>query len=414
MKKILLSVLLGVVFIVLTGVLAMSVYVNKSIVDEGEVDPSMLALFYDSYEENREEFRRMSTSLQERFDDVEVDKHIVKSEVDSDLSIDTVYVPAQNKPQKLMIVSSGIHGIEGFTGSAVQRFFVRELIKSEDLDNIGILLIHSVNPYGFKYGRRVSENGVDMNRNFDVSKTLFDIGNEGYEKIYKFLNPQKKAKTGFFRNTFFFIKSVYHILKYKMEALRQATVQGQYAFKNGVFYGGNNFEPQKEWIERLILDKISDYECIFLVDVHTGYGERGKLHFLPGEVHEETGKILLQEMFEDFVIDWPVGNFYKVKGGFRDYVWNLIPSDKKYIGVVFEFGTLNSRQTVGAIRSLHNMVLENQGFQQGYKNSEAEKRVKDRFREMFFPSSEIWRSQIMKQVDEVLPVLIDRYTQLVL
>ncbi|MCK4794411.1 MAG: hypothetical protein KAV87_62360, partial [Desulfobacteraceae bacterium] len=86
MKKIMLSVLLGVVFLVLAGVLAMSVYVNKSIVDEGEVDPSMLALFYDSYEENREEFRRMSTSLQERFDDVEVDKHIVKSEVDSDLS----------------------------------------------------------------------------------------------------------------------------------------------------------------------------------------------------------------------------------------------------------------------------------------------------------------------------------------
>ncbi|HEB09982.1 MAG TPA: DUF2817 domain-containing protein, partial [Spirochaetales bacterium] len=94
--------------------------------------------------------------------------------------------------------------------------------------------------------------------------------------MYEYLNPPPKAESGFFSNTFFFIKSMYHILKYKMEALRQATVQGQYAFKNGIYYGGNNFEPQKEWIERLILDKISDYECIFLVDVHTGYGERGK------------------------------------------------------------------------------------------------------------------------------------------
>ena len=82
------------------------------------------------------------------------------------------------------------------------------------------------------------------------------------------------------------------------------------------------------------------------------------------------------------------------------------------MGVVFEFGTMDSQKTVGSIRTLHNMILENQGFHHGYKNSKAEKAVKMRFREMFFPSSEIWRSQVMDQTDDIFSVLIDRYAEI--
>lgn len=199
-----------------------------------------------------------------------------------------------------------------------------------------------------------------------------------------------------------------------MRALRQATVQGQYEFSDGIFYGGNDFEPQKEWLERLIAEKTNDYELVFEIDIHTGLGERGKLHYLPGYDQDPKSKTFLEELFKDHTIDWPnrEKEFYTVTGMFRQYVGSLLSADKKYIRIAFEYGTLNSQSVTGSIRSLHNMILENQGFQHGYENSETENLVKHRFREMFFPSSEIWRSQIMKQTSEILPVLINRYAQL--
>lgn len=375
---------------------------------------SMLNYFYETYDENREQFRKTAALLEKQFTGVEISKLTAASKIDTDLSIDAVYIPAQKKLEKIIIMTSGVHGIEGFTGSAIQRYFMKEVLGAELLQNTGVLLIHAINPYGFRYGRRVSENNIDMNRNFDIDKDLFLIKNEGFAKIYQFLNPQKEVKAGYFRNSFFFIKTVYYILKYKMVTLRQSTVQGQYEFRNGIFYGGDDFEFQKKWLEDLILEKTGDYKYVFVIDIHTGYGERGKLHFLPGNVQDENGKTLLKTMFRDYTIDWPrkERQFYTIRGGFRGYVGNLLPHDKNYIGIVFEFGTLNSQELAGSVRSLHNMIIENQGFHHGYKNNQSEKIVKTRFREMFFPSSEIWRSQIMKQASEILPVLTDRYTKL--
>jgi hypothetical protein len=414
MKRFLKSILLTTLIFFVLGFLALSFAVNRKIADKGEVDLSMLTFFHETYDENREQFRRLAASLQREFSDVEISKCIVKSKVDSDLTIDAVYVPPQSEAKKLLIMTSGVHGMEGFTGSAIQQYFVTKVLDGEVLQNMGVLLIHAINPYGFKYQRRVSENNVDMNRNFHSNKDLFAKKNDDYASIYRFLNPQRKVRAGYFRNSLFFLKSSYLISKYSMRALRQATVQGQYEFSNGIFYGGNDFEPQKEWLERLIAEKTNDYELVFVIDIHTGLGERGKLHFLPGYVQELNSKTLLDTMFREHTLEWPnTGKeFYLATGFFRQYVGSLISADKKYIRIAFEYGTLNSQSIIGSIGSLHNMILENQGFHHGYENSKTENLVKHRFREMFFPSSKIWRYQIMKQTSEILPVLIDRYAQL--
>lgn len=414
MRKIIKSISLVTLILSLLGFLALSFAANRKTADKGEVDPSMLTFFHETYDENREQFRRLAASLQREFSDVEISKCIVKSEVDSDLTIDAVYIPAQNEAEKLLVMTSGVHGMEGFTGSAVQQYFMTKVLDVEVLQNMGVLLIHAINPYGFKYHRRVSENNVDMNRNFHSSKDLFAKKNEGYASIYHFLNPQGKARAGYFGNSLFFLESSYMISKYSMRALRQATVQGQYEFSKGIFYGGNDFEPQKEWLERLIAEKTNDYELVFVIDIHTGLGERGKLHYLPGYLQELNRKTLLDTMFREHALEWPnTGKeFYLATGFFRQYVGSLISADKKYIRIAFEYGTLNSQSIIGSIRSLHNMILENQGFHHGYENSKIENLVKHRFKEMFFPSSKVWRYQIMKQTSEILPVLIERYAQL--
>jgi len=53
-----------------------------------------------------------------------------------------------------------------------------------------VILIHAVNPFGFAWGRRVTEENVDLNRNFvDFSKPL--PANPDYEALAEHINPRE-------------------------------------------------------------------------------------------------------------------------------------------------------------------------------------------------------------------------------
>src|ERR1017187_2690624 len=82
-----------------------------------------------------------------------------------DLYTDVVRI-GSSRPDRILIVISGTHGVEGFCGSACQT----EYLKSECAARIGeqtaIYLVHGLNPYGFSWLRRVTHENVDLNRNF--------------------------------------------------------------------------------------------------------------------------------------------------------------------------------------------------------------------------------------------------------
>ena len=64
-----------------------------------------------------------------------------------------------------LVVISGTHGPEGYTGSACQLGF----LESSDLRNLfsthRVVLVHAHNPFGFAWMRRTTEGNVDLNRN---------------------------------------------------------------------------------------------------------------------------------------------------------------------------------------------------------------------------------------------------------
>ena len=47
---------------------------------------------------------------------------------------------------KTIISSSGVHGVEGYPGSAIQLSIMDKLAKSEPFDDHGVIFIHAVNP----------------------------------------------------------------------------------------------------------------------------------------------------------------------------------------------------------------------------------------------------------------------------
>ena len=390
-------------------------------------DQALLGYFEPDYERSRAEFRRLATGLEEEHRGVERGAIAVPGQRDlaadgpatleapGDLTIDWVYVPAQARPRRLLIVTSGIHGAEGPVGSAVQRYFMDAVLPRTELDELSVLLVHALNPFGFRHMRRVTENNVDLNRNFDTAPDLFALQNPGYRAISDMLNPETPVDLGSLQSRLFAERAVLLIARHGMSTLRQAILQGQYEIARGVYFGGHAFEPHKAGLESLLTRIIPAHVAVMLVDLHTGYGQRGTLHLYPNPPATEVIERDTEAVFAGYHIDWPHRDedFYSTTGGLLDWVGKLLDRDtQRYVPMVFEFGTLDSHTTPGAIDSLQRTVFENQGFHHGHASPSDEAEVRRRFSEMFYPSSPRWRTQVMATARDLWPVILGRFAAL--
>lgn len=106
------------------------------------------------------------------------------------LSIDiALFSPA--RAETLLIITSGVHGVEGFCGSGCQTGLLHddELFARLATAKVALLLVHAVNPYGFAHLRRVNEDNVDLNRN-SVDFAEAACANPAYLEVDPLLLPR--------------------------------------------------------------------------------------------------------------------------------------------------------------------------------------------------------------------------------
>ncbi len=150
------------------------------------------------------------------------------------LYIDIVYFGSENAT-KLLIHTSGVHGVEGFAGSAIQLFIIKNRLGKIDKD-IAIVFVHIVNPYGMAWYRRVNENNVDLNRNITNRRGVFtDKCHPIYHKLNNFLNPKSEPWSW---DLNFVINAVIAKIKYNPVDLKNAIAAGQNVYSKGLFFSG--------------------------------------------------------------------------------------------------------------------------------------------------------------------------------
>ena len=374
-----------------------------------EVNPEQLQYFRESYPDCREAFRDAVANIP--YDSIRAGGISINSKVDSDLTVDWCYIPAKIKNKRLLILNSGLHGIEGYTGSAIQLMFLDKILDKLSRDSLGILLVHGLNPYGFKYHRKVTENNVDLNRNCVIDTAMYHSRNTGYAALTDLLMPQDEVNINSLTNRFFHIVAIKKIIEKSMPVLRQAALQGQYDFDKGIYYGGKDYEPQIKALEPLFKDIMNQYPLILNVDLHTAYGERGTMHLFLNPVDNDQVKRGLESIFEGEKIDW--GNskdFYTINGEYLGWV-NHLADTSLCLPMLFEFGTLDSQTTFGSLKSIQIMINENQGAHYGFKNEKSEKKVKHDFDEMYYPSSEKWRTKVMNDAYNKISRMVKRFEE---
>jgi len=135
--------------------------------------------------------------------------------------------------QSLLIVSSACHGVEGYCGSGVQVFATHDAewrAKARDA-GVAVLYIHALNPHGFSHVRRVTNENVDLNRNFqDFSQPL--PVNPAYAEIHQLLLPAQWPPTA--ENE---AAIAAYIAQNGLAKFQAAVSQGQHPFADGQFFG---------------------------------------------------------------------------------------------------------------------------------------------------------------------------------
>jgi hypothetical protein len=373
--------------------------------------PENQAYFQETYMDCRKSFLDAALKLKGLYAGVEISDLAVERPIDPDLHVDYCYIPAQGSFERLFILISGVHGVEGYAGSAIQQMFLSEMVKEIYPKDTGLLIIHGVNPFGFKNNRRVTENNVDLNRNGSTEAGLYQSENQGYNDLNSFLNPKHKVSLTSFGNFFFHLTAGEKILRYSVDAVKQAVLQGQYRYEKGICYGGTEREPSVNLVIPLIQQVAENYKMVFSVDLHTGYGENGTLHLFPDPLADAEKKAQMETIFSGLRIYWGRNHdAYQATGEFAAYLEQSLP-EKHCLTMTLEFGTLDTHTFMGAVKALHLMMMENQGFHYGYKTRQDELKVKSGFLESWYPLSEAWRSKVIEDSRQVLSQALTEYAK---
>ena len=90
-----------------------------------------------------------------------------------------------------VLYGTATDGAEGFCGSGCQTGLMESGFTKSLPDNVRLVLIHAIKPFGFAWLRRVTEENVDLNRNFvDHSAADYSV-NEGYEALHSVIFPDE-------------------------------------------------------------------------------------------------------------------------------------------------------------------------------------------------------------------------------
>lgn len=310
------------------------------------------------------------------------------------LVTDTLWL-GDPRARSVLVLISATHGVEGFAGSAIQCDFLQ--YRQQLPDNVAVLLVHALNPWGFAWLRRCDRNGVDLNRNFvDFTGPL--PANPGYHELRNWLFCED---TGLRDQALRCWGE-----KHGREALEIAISGGQYEDPDGPFYGGLAPSFSRRVIERLMTMHGLGGRRLAVVDLHTGLGEWARGEVICDHAPDSDGAVVARRWYGNAVTLPAAGTSSSVpKLGLMDYAWHRI-MDTESCFVTLEFGTYSTERLFSVLMDDHRLTAARTDT----GNAEQLRR-RESLREHFCPRDPQWRRDVLGRGREVIGQALEGLTR---
>lgn len=304
------------------------------------------------------------------------------------LSIDIALIGSRN-PKRVILHLAGVHGVEGFVGSAIQSEIMRAGPRVDQAT--ALVLVHCLNPYGMAHLRRTTVDNVDLNRNFIPDGERWGGTPRGYELLAPLLNP--------YRINFplaFYPLVARQIFEHGFSNLKEALLRGQYDQPRGLFFGGTQREEETEVLRAYIGNRLTGVEQVFGIDVHSGMGSYGKQTLFIDHERQRIRFSYLEHALEHALVP-PPPDYHAIGKRTRGAICDEVPklfTKARVDWVLQEFGTFHAIRVLAALRQ------ENQRFHFGDPGEW--RRGAEGFRRTFVPDDLRWRTSIVSMGTELV------------
>lgn len=303
------------------------------------------------------------------------------------LAMDVARVGADDA-DALLIVSSGCHGVEGYCGSGAQvaMLYDEALRNKARLAGVALLFIHALNPWGFSFGRRVTHEGIDLNRNF-IDFRRPPPGNPGYDRLAAFLLPEKWPPT---------LDDERQILawggSHGMRALQAAISGGQYRHPDGLFYGGLSATWSQQTLRMVLRQHATRCRLLGWIDLHSGLGESGVGERIFAARDEDAAKHRAKAWWGNRVTFTDDGS--STSSDLHGNLWHAAYDEcpqAAYAGITLEFGTQPAEAVLRALRYDHWFARERRPHDEHAGFARAA------MRQAFFTDTPEWKQAVIAQ-----------------
>ena len=334
---------------------------------------------------------------------VDARAHPLKGRDGEDLAMDVAYDgPAD--ATRLLMVSSACHGVEGHCGSGVQ---VAALHDAEwrahaRAAGVGVLYVHALNPHGFSHGRRVTQENVDLNRNFiDFTQPL--PVNAAYAELHPLLLPQEWPPTPEVQGAL-----AAWIDANGTPAYQAAVSGGQYQFADGLFFGGQAPTRSNRTFRQVLRTHAQKAERLAWIDLHTGLGPNGHGERIFACRDDAAAYARANAWWGQ---ETPVTSIYdgsSTSALLTGMNWHAIEEEcpqAEYTGIALEYGTLPILDVMAALQADHWLHKHQADAEPDLADA-----IRARTRDAFYTDTDAWKRQIVTQARQAMFQAVDGLT----
>jgi len=304
-----------------------------------------------------------------------------------DLSTDIAWFGPRTA-EKVLVTISATHGVEGFCGSGAQVDWLRRGEAARLPAGVAVLVVHALNPYGFAWLRRVTQENVDLNRNWvDFAAALPE--NAEYDELSDVLCPKEwtpasQQATGALMGEF--------IARRGIAAFQQAASGGQYRHPTGIFFGGSAPTWSRRTQTAIFENHLRQAGKIAIIDFHTGLGPWGYGEQIVNVRRDGTEFERARAWYGAAVTSPLAGNSTsaRVAGGALGAIQTVVPQ-AEVTGMALEIGTLPALDVLQALRAdawLHT---------HGDLKSPQGQAIKMQIRSAFYGDADDWKGMVAGQ-----------------
>jgi hypothetical protein len=287
----------------------------------------------------------------------------------------------------LLIVTSGCHGVEGFCGSGVQRALLADpsFHAAAGAAGVAVLYVHALNPWGFSWWRRTTQENVDLNRNFHDFQAALPA-NPGYDALAPWIVPREWPSPEADAQLAAYAEA------HGARALQAAVTGGQYDHPEGLFYGGRAPTWSHQTLRHVLQDEARRCQRLGWIDLHTGLGPSGHGERIFAGRDDAAAIARARAWWGDAVTSIYDGSSTSapLRGLMCNAAYEECPQ-AEVTGIALEYGTLPMKDVIDALRA--DQWLENHP-EAGADRREA---IKRRTREAFYTDTDAWKARIVEQ-----------------